>query len=172
MCAASHDLDFIPQLFLMQYISFRTLKGIDSELISQLLLNSPKEYTKYFRPFDFNPSSIQLVLEKAVKDQFFGVEFKSENYPKSELIGFYMLRGLDEGYTEPMYGVFVSHKYSGKGIARLTITHAESFCKFHGYKQILLKVFPENIRAQKIYRNLDFQFLRKDKLSKQILLCK
>lgn len=156
----------------MQYISFRTLKVIDSELISQLLLNSPTEYTKYFRPFEFNPYSIQLVLEKAVKDKFFGVELKSEISPKIELIGFYMLRGLDEGYQEPMYGVFVSHKYRGKGIGRLTINHAESFCKFQGYKQILLKVFPENIRAKKIYQDLDFQFLRKDKSSKQTVLYK
>mgnify|MGYP000536094286 CR=1 FL=1 len=156
----------------MEYISFRLLKGMDSEIISQLLLNSPVEYTKYFHPFDFNPSSIQSVLEKAVKDRFFGVELKSETSPKSELVGFYMLRGLDEGYADPMYGVFVSHLYSGKGIASLTIYHAECFCKIHGYHKLLLKVYDNNFKAKNLYKHLGFIFLREDNLSKQILFVK
>ena len=83
-----------------------------------------------------------------------------------------MLRGLDEGYIEPMYGVFVFHQYSGKGIARLTISHAESFCKLYGYKQLLLKVFVENARAKKLYEYLGFKFLREEELSKQTVLYK
>ena len=156
----------------MQYISFRILKVIDSELITQILLNSPPDHLKYFHPFEFNRDSIQFMLQKSIKDKFFGIELKSEISSESELIGLYMLRGLDEGYTEPMYGVFICHEYTGKGIASLTISHAESFCKFNGYQQILLKVFPENTRAKRLYEYLGFNFLREDKSSKQFILCK
>ena len=153
----------------MQYISFRVLKVIDSKIISQLLLNSPSEYTKYFHPFDFYQSAIEVVLEKAVKDKFFGIELKSEMSPESKLIGFYMLRGLDEGYIEPMYGVFIYYRYAGQGIASLAVSHAESFCKLSGYKKLLLKVFGENIRAKRLYDYLGFKFLREDESSKQIV---
>jgi ribosomal protein S18 acetylase RimI-like enzyme len=156
----------------MQYVSFRYLALIDSEMISQLLLNNPPEYTKYFHPFNFEASAIRIVLQKAVKDRFFGVELKSDILPQSDLIGFYMLRGLDEGYKEPMYGVFISSQYSGKGIARLTISHAETFCNFYNYKKILLKVSLENIRAKKLYDDLGFKFLRAEESSGQIILYK
>lgn len=156
----------------MKYISFRTLEAIDSNTISQLLLQSTPEYIKYFCPFDFHPSSIQVALQQARKDKFFGIELKFATSLDSELIGFYMLRGMDEGYTEPMYGVFISNKYASKGVASLTISHAESFCKLNGYKKLLLKVFPENIRAKRLYKYLGFEFLRDDELSKQIVLYK
>jgi RimJ/RimL family protein N-acetyltransferase len=156
----------------MKYINFSSLTVTEAGLISQLLLDSPPDYVKYFHPFDFNLHSLKLILEKTIKDRFFGVELKSETSHNNELIGFYMLRGLDEGYTEPMYGVFIHRKYSGKGIASLTIAHAESFCKLQGYKQLLLKVFPENIRAKNLYERLGFEFLRKDESSQQLVLGK
>ena len=155
----------------MKYISFKILKNCDSEAISQLLLKSPESYTKYFHPFKFQDFYVKVVLETAVKDIFFGIELTSTSN-EVELVGFYMLRGLDEGYPNPMYGVFISHQYSGNGIASLTISHAESFCKLCGYKQLLLKVNMENIIAKKIYESLGFKFFRAEPSINNIVLYK
>lgn len=154
----------------MEYISFRRLTISDAEQISKVLLSSDESYTKYFHPFDFQTSSIKNVIAKSIKDCFFAVEINTGNESKN--IGFYMLRGIDQGYTDPMYGVFISHQYSGKGIARLTISHAESFCKLNGFKKLLLKVHPENFRAKNLYESLGFQFLREDASNKNIVLYK
>lgn len=154
----------------MHYISLRRLTSDDAEAISQLLLNSSKSYIKYFHPFDFQASSIKEILEKNNKDIFFGIELKSEI--STNLAGFYMLRGLDEGYADPMYGVFISHQYKGKGIASLTISHAESFCKLNGYERLLLKVNPENLRAKKLYESLGFQLMGEEPSIKNLVLYK
>ena len=156
----------------MQYVSFKILQDSDSEKISELLLKSDEIYTKHFHPFDFHSSTIQEILLKSHKDKFFGIELKCQFSNETELVGFYMLRGLDEGYTDPMFGVFISEKYAGKGIGRITITHAECFCKFCGYERLLLKVHTENIRAKKLYESLGFLYLKEEVSIQNIVLYK
>ena len=144
------------------YISFRILNNSDAQSLSDLLLNSCSEYIRYFHPFDFQWLSIQKILDSAINDKFFGVEIKQDNSELDKLIGFYMLRGMDEGYTEPMYGVFISQEWQGKGIARLTLYHAECFCKINSYKRLLLKVNHNNNLAKKLYESVGFQFLKEE----------
>ncbi len=153
------------------YLKVKLLTTDACHDLSHLLLTSPAQYTKYFHPFNFQPTTLFKILEKTNKDCFFGIELDSYE-GRSELVGFYMLRGLDEGYKEPMYGVFISHKYSGKGLARFSIIHAECFCKFNDYHRLLLKVHPENIRAKNLYMSLGFQFLRTDVSNDNIVLYK
>ena len=67
-----------------------------------------------------------------------------------------MLRGFDEGYTTPSYGVYISSRFNNKGLAALTLNHAISTCKFLGYKKLRLKVHKENIIAFKQYKKYGF----------------
>jgi len=156
----------------MSYISFRILNNSDVESLSNLLLNSSSEYIKYFHPFDFQWLSIQKILDSAINDKFFGIELKHDSSESDKLIGFYMLRGMDEGYTEPMYGVFINQEWQGKGIARLTLSHAECFCKINSYKGLLLKVNHNNYLAKKLYESIGFQFLREETTINNVVLYK
>ena len=83
-----------------------------------------------------------------------------------------MLRGMDEGYAEPMYGVFITQEWQDKGIARLTLYHAECFCKINLYKRLLLKVNPNNYLAKKLYESIGFQFLREETTINNVVLYK
>lgn len=156
----------------MSYISFRILNNSDAQPLSNLLLNSSSEYIKLFHPFDFKALSIQKIIENSFKDKFFGIEIKSDMSKSKELVGFYMLRGMDEGYTEPMYGVFVDQEWRGKGIAKLSLYHAECFCKINSYKRLLLKVHPNNYLAKKLYESIGFQFLREEIKINNVVLYK
>ena len=124
------------------------IKEIDSSMaykLSSLLQNADKEYSKYFIPFDFDYETIKSILSKKKRDCFFGI------FINDEIVGFYMLRGFDQGYEVPSYGVWISSKYAGYGLSRLTLQYAETFCKINRIKKIMLKVHPKNIRAKKIY---------------------
>ena len=70
--------------------------------LSDLLLQSDKDYSKYFIPFDFTVESVSAVLNKAEQDMYYGI------YINSKLAGFYMLRGWDAGYEIPSYGVLIA----------------------------------------------------------------
>ncbi|MDH6063305.1 GNAT family N-acetyltransferase [Umezakia ovalisporum] len=156
----------------MNYITFRLLQSSDSENLSNLLLNSSSEYVKYFHPFDFQALSIQKILDSVINDKFFGIEVKTNSLVNSKLIGFYMLRGMDEGYIEPMYGVFIDQQWQNKGIAKLSLYHAECFCKINSYKRLLLKVNSDNYIAKNLYESIGFKFLKEDTKISNIVLFK
>lgn len=129
------------------------IKDIDSSFaheLTDLLTLEENEYSKYFIPFNFDFLTIKKILSKKKEDKFFGL------FIDESLIGFYMLRGFDEGYEIPSYGVWISKKYSAKGLSKLTLQHALSFCKINGIQKLLLKVHPENKIAKTTYENFGF----------------
>jgi RimJ/RimL family protein N-acetyltransferase len=118
--------------------------------LSKALLSEKPKYLEYFTPFEFSIESITNILSQAVKDKYFGI------FVDNDLVGFYMLRGLDEGYDIPSYGVWISSKYSNKGLSKLTLFHSFSFCKLNNIKTLMLKVYPDNIIAKNLYETLGF----------------
>ena len=152
----------------MNGVAFRQLTTADAEAISKLLASAPKDYLRYFHPFNFDCESIRTVLSNARKDQFFGLELC--NNDSALLAGFYMLRGLDEGYGDPMYGVFIAQQFQGKGLGQSTLAHAEQFCRHSGIPRLLLKVHPQNIRAKKLYQRAGFQVVRIDPVNDNLVM--
>ena len=151
-------------------IRFRKLTREDAAALSELLTPASAEYSAHFHPFDFDVSSLEKVLEKALCDQFIGLEIVREG--KAELAGFYMLRGIDEGFANPMYGVFIASKYSARGLGGLSLAHAEAVCKLSGREQLLLKVHPKNSNAKALYERRGFSFIRVDQENKNLVLGK
>jgi ribosomal-protein-alanine N-acetyltransferase len=127
------------------------LGSAQAENLSKLLLASDKNYTKYFIPFSFDEKSIKGILERATNDKYFGV------FISNELVGFYMLRGFDDGYVIPSYGTWIAEQFSSLGLSKLTLQHAISYCKVNGIKKIMLKVHPDNSIAKKTYENYGFK---------------
>jgi GNAT superfamily N-acetyltransferase len=150
----------------MMYVSFKKLVLKDAESLYQLLIKSTEDYIRYFSPFTFEIDTISKLLLNAEKDQIYGVELNDGI--STRIIGFYMLRGLDEGYVDPMYGVFISQEFSSMGIAKLTLSHAEVFCKMNNFSRLLLKVYVKNEKAKNLYSFLGFK--TSIKLSNDILL--
>jgi ribosomal protein S18 acetylase RimI-like enzyme len=152
----------------MMYVSFKKLVLKDAESLYQLLIKSTEDYIRYFSPFTFEIDTISKLLLNAEKDQIYGVELNDGI--STRIIGFYMLRGLDEGYVDPMYGVFISQEFSSMGIAKLTLSHAEVFCKMNNFPRLLLKVYVENEKAKNLYSFFGFKTCKQ--LSNDILLMK
>ena len=114
---------------------------------------------------------LAALVAKSVLDQWFLLEVHENGTVASA--GFYMLRGLDEGFPDPMYGVFVAEQFAGRGLARLTLAHAEAQCRLNGWGRLRLKVDPHNTRAHRIYETGGFAFERVDPQNgDQVLLCR
>ena len=120
-------------------------------VLAKKLSEESKEYLKYFIPFaDYSKNYIENILSKRKRDKYFGLFYNDE------LAGFYMLRGFDEGYDIPSYGVWISSEYQNKGLSTLTLYHAFSFCKLNKIKTLMLKVHPDNLVAKALYEKLGF----------------
>lgn len=113
---------------------------------------SPPGYSRYFTPFTFDVATIKAILERKCHDRYYALIYDGRP------VGLYMLRGFDQGYATPSYGVWVAERYSGRGLARMTLDHAVTVCRGLGYKELMLKVHPENRRAKTLYEKFGFRF--------------
>jgi GNAT superfamily N-acetyltransferase len=147
-------------------IEIRSLGVGHTSDILQLIQETNRDYSQYFTAFEPNEEVISRFLKKARKDQYLGF------FIQDDLIGFFMLRGLDAGYKIPSYGVFIAEEYSSFGLARLSVSYAISFCRMNRIERLMLKVHPLNTAALKIYREFGFTEDHVDPVNKNLVFYK
>jgi len=137
-------------LSLQNDFTVRPLDVDDASNLSSLLLAQSPAYVRFFTPFDFQHPSIVRLLAGQGKDIFMGM------YWDDRLAGFFMLRGWNEGYEIPSYGVLVDERFSGYGLTRLSLKLAKSICKLRRVPGIMLKVNPDNKIAKRLFEEAAF----------------
>ncbi|XOV90877.1 MAG: GNAT family N-acetyltransferase [Bacteroidota bacterium] len=147
-------------------LEIKKLLPSNASELAEIMALDPPGYAKYFVPFEFSESSFYKIISQAVKDHYFGLFYDNK------LIGFYMLRGFDQGYSTPAYGVFITEKYSKKGLGRLTLKHAIATCKLDGANKLMLKVHPENISAKNLYQSEGFTINGEDAKYNNLIMIK
>jgi RimJ/RimL family protein N-acetyltransferase len=128
----------------------RSLEVEDAAALSAMLKAQSQTYTRFFNPFNFDWETIASLLAKRSLDVFMGM------YWQAELRGFFMLRGWDEGFEVPAYGVLIDEKYGGYALAQLSLRMAKSICKLRGATRMLLKVHTDNEAARALYEEAMF----------------
>ncbi len=108
------------------------------------------EYVAHFHPFGFEEGSVRTQLERARRDRFWGMR------EGGKLAGFFMLRGFDEGYERPSFGVFIAESFAGRGLARRALAASIKWCEENGVKEVMLKVYRKNAAALRIYQEAGF----------------
>jgi len=128
----------------------RSLKTEDAAALSSLLRAQSLTYMRFFTPFSFDQETMASLLATRRKDVFMGI------YWQNELCGFFMLRGWDEGFDVPAYGVLIAEECSGYSLAQLSIRMAKSICKLRGSSRLMLKVHTDNVAARILYEEAKF----------------
>lgn len=126
------------------------LSPADTTTLSMLLTSDENEYRQYFIPFASDIKSLEERLDSVREDRYWGMWFEST------LAGFFMLRGFDEGYQRPSFGVYIARAYSGKGLSRLALDYSMSWCRMNHIGVMMLKVHPDNRYARITYENAGF----------------
>jgi GNAT superfamily N-acetyltransferase len=108
---------------------------------SSLLLDQPEGYNRYFHPFEFDRQTLRSILRNRKQDIYTGI------YHGMRLIGFWMLRGWDEGYTMPTQGLMIDHRYSGLGIGTLCLAAMRVAARLRGAEKIMTRVHQGNDAA-------------------------
>ena len=116
-----------------------------------MLLAQEAGYLRYFTPFPFDRRTLESRLVAARLDVYMGF------FVGSDLVGFFMLRGWDEGYDVPAYGVAIDGTYSGLGFGASSIELAKTICRLRKAGRLMLKVHPENVVARNTYEAAGFQ---------------
>lgn len=99
----------------------------------------PPEYSHFFYAFGADETKIAQMLEKTKLDVYSGV------FWNDELLGIFMLRGWDDDYEIPSFGVLIDEKHKGGTLMRLTLDAAKLICRMSGAKKMMAKIHPDNV---------------------------
>ena len=79
-------------------------------------------------------------------------------FVEGRLAGYGMLRGWDEGYSIPSFGVALSMAYRDRGLGRLLLRYAIETARGRGAATMMLKVHLDNPSARHLYESEGFVF--------------
>ena len=110
-------------------------------------------YTDDFLPHPFDELNANRVCNYSGKDFYYAVILNN-----TKIVGYFMLRGWDEGYAIPSIGLCVLDEFQGIGLGRLIMNQLEVLALLNGAAEVMLKVTKNNQIARNLYESQGFNF--------------
>jgi GNAT superfamily N-acetyltransferase len=104
-----------------------------------------------FDPFPLTADEARRIALKPRLDAYFVASMRAE------LIAMSMLRGFDEGFAVPSFGIFVDHRHQGLGVGRWLTAWTVGEARRRGCATIRLSVYASNAAALHLYHSLGFE---------------
>jgi len=145
--------------------NIRLIKPGDNKKLADFLsiISRDDNIKKFFHPHPLTKEQAEKICQAASqrKDLYFiAVE-------GNKIIGYAMLRGWDEGYDTPSFGICVRPEYQGRGIGKKLTNYAFDLCREKKSKKMMLKVYKDNLVACKLYKKIGFNFTNETDDKKQ-----
>lgn len=124
----------------------------DKEVLEKFFIrnNRPEIITK-FNPFPLDSDTVKKICQDFHKDKYLlAIE-------GSDVVGFSMLRGWDEGFDVPSFGMFVDYERQGKGLGRIILDLTLEYAKKLGCSKVRLSVYESNKNAYDLYKHFGFE---------------
>jgi ribosomal-protein-alanine N-acetyltransferase len=122
------------------------------------ILACDADTARFFRPHPLTEVYANLLCA--------GVARRRDRYflarREGQVVGYSMLRGWDDGYVVPSFGVGIRPEARGSGLGHLLFEHAVSECLRAGAPAMRLTVYKANERAVHIYRKSGMTFQEKN----------
>jgi ribosomal protein S18 acetylase RimI-like enzyme len=136
----------------LQAATIRAVEHNDFEALARFLENNNRpEITRHFNPFPLDSKTAYRIACTEHRDQYYVAVLKDE------IVGFCMLRGWDEGFQIPSFGILVGHRHISLGLGRKMTEFAISEARASGCAHIRLTVYASNTIAFKLYTRLGFR---------------
>jgi len=127
-------------------IRLKQIQPEDLDILTLLFLqNNIPVITDTFHPFPLTAESAQWIACESKLDRFF-IAFQGDI-----AVGFSMLRGWDEGYNVPSFGIFVDFRFHGRGLGSLVLEQTIEEARKAGCEKMRLSVYANNPAALAIY---------------------
>lgn len=132
------------------HLSIRPLRIEDAPALSIWLQAQPPAYARFFRPFGYDETAIADALTRQGQDVFMGL------FWREQVVGFFMLRGWNEGYDVPAFGILIDEQYRGYGLEMAALDTAKVICRLRNVSRLMIKMHPDNISAKGVARKTGF----------------
>lgn len=120
-------------------------------LVSLFERNVVPAVAEMFDPFAFTAAEARRIALEPRRDHYY-IATRGE-----ELLGLSMLRGFDEGYEIPSFGIFIDHERHGQGIGRRFTAWTIEQARRRGCPAVRLTVYADNAAALGLYASLGFR---------------
>lgn len=104
-----------------------------------------------FDPFELTAERARAIAAGASSDRYY-----LATNGRGELVAMSMLRGFDEGYAVPSFGILVDHGHHGLGIGRKLTAWTIAAARELACPAVRLSVYASNPGALALYRSLGF----------------
>jgi ribosomal protein S18 acetylase RimI-like enzyme len=112
--------------------------------------NAITTVTSMFDPFELSAERARAIATGTQRDRYY-VAVRG-----ARLIGFSMLRGFDDGFEVPSFGIFVDHESQGLGLGRRLTAWTIEQARRLACPAVRLSLYASNERAFSLYRSLGF----------------
>ena len=141
-------------------VLLREVRAADYVRLSEFFaaLAEADEVTRHFHPHPFTPRQARRISEPPVGSRdlyFLAVD-------DDQVIGYAMLRGWDEGYEVPSFGLCVLPARQGEGLGGRLLDYALQRARQRGSERVMLKVNNDNDPARRLYESRGFELERLD----------
>lgn len=138
----------MPKHFSVRNFCVRDLDQV--AVLFETIQNDPD--ANRFHPHPFNEEYAARITNYNGQDIYLGA------FEDGELIGYGMLRGWDAGYQIPSLGIYLAPRARGRGMSMVFMNSLHQHAREIGATRIRLKVYPENIRAVRLYGRMGYIF--------------
>ena len=114
-------------------------------------LRDDRPTARYFHPHPLDNEAAARVAHHHGQDVYLGC------FHGAELAGYAMLRGWDDGFDVPSFGVVVDPSWRRCGIGAMLLKACVDIARERGAVWLRLKVYPENTPAVHWYLSEGFQ---------------
>lgn len=141
-------------------VTVRLLTPADAAALGELLA-AAHDHPPTAELFHPHPLTREFAAElcgrlNTIKDRYFAL------FVGTRIAGYAMLRGWDEGYKVPSFGVCVHPQLQNAGVGHLLTTFGIEESRRAGAEKVRLTVYKRNERAAHLYAKYGFVFSEKD----------
>jgi ribosomal protein S18 acetylase RimI-like enzyme len=133
-------------------VRFRHIQREDLEVLARFMAdNDVPAVVRTFNPFPMTVQTAHEIASQQRLDHFYGAFLED-----GSIVGLSMLRGWDEGYTVPSFGIMIDHRFHGRGIGSLMLDYTLEQAIQLGCNRIRLSVFASNRAGLHLYSSRGF----------------
>jgi ribosomal-protein-alanine N-acetyltransferase len=128
-------------------VSIRPLVPRDADALAELFERNANASTiERFDPFPLTRETARGLADAQTKDLYYVAE------AETGLVGFMMLRGWEEGYEVPSFGILVDGAFRGRGVGKLLTAAALAEARAHGAERVRATVYASNAASHAMLR--------------------
>jgi perosamine synthetase len=131
-------------------LAFESIRPEHADALVDLFVRNAVALTENFDPFPLTSSEARRIAHASGGDAYYIAQ------SDGRAVAFSMLRGFDEGYEAPSFGIFVDQEHHGLGIGRQLTMWTIEQARLRGCRAVRLSVYSTNTAARRLYESLGF----------------